>query len=615
MIPPSEAAGPALSHYPELSSSSNSESSMCTAFELGRTHSKGASQVSAPPTVTHLTVKVEEPQPTRSSVPKDMGYVAIGAQVQKQQQQQEKVLPMPVAGAGFAHPTPTHTNPPSSWPPEAMAQPAPSAPHVGTRPAPLTIDAGSLAARLAMDAGSPKHESSTAVAIPCVPAPSMERSMEPTPVEGGGRISPDFSSCEKPAVEQQQQLLLQPTKVPASQVAAAADAVSAAQGTNNTRHTKRTPVPSVRLQRMLEGDAPVPPKRQQQPKKKQQGGSSASGVVGGFATLGSKRGADEPHEHALLLQHQNGGGSSSFGGVDARRTKPRLQLGSSKACGGGGGSSTASVAAAGAGFALNQGMFAWPDEQEEVMSGGSQHPDALDVGRGSGGPSFLCEEPFFVGPEGGPTGLMPMGLTSAGDLPVSALNAPSAAAMWAPSGFGTQGEDTGIDLQLPTDLLEVAAELAAAADKEGEGHGIHGSSAIRSTNQRQHLHSMMVSSSTHARLQGLGNRPRPVPHCNTARVVAPQPPQQPQRCLTPEDYDGHIDSENGLPQVPPPRLPAGQPRGAPRPPARVLVPHPTGGCCTACKVNATPVWRTGPHGPKTLCNACGVRYTKVVRRK
>ena len=49
--------------------------------------------------------------------------------------------------------------------------------------------------------------------------------------------------------------------------------------------------------------------------------------------------------------------------------------------------------------------------------------------------------------------------------------------------------------------------------------------------------------------------------------------------------------------------------------ARVLVPHPTGGCCTACKVVATPVWRTGPHGPKTLCNACGVRWTKVVRKK
>ena len=28
----------------------------------------------------------------------------------------------------------------------------------------------------------------------------------------------------------------------------------------------------------------------------------------------------------------------------------------------------------------------------------------------------------------------------------------------------------------------------------------------------------------------------------------------------------------------------------------------------------TPVWRAGPHGPKTLCNACGVRYMKYGKR-
>lgn len=31
-------------------------------------------------------------------------------------------------------------------------------------------------------------------------------------------------------------------------------------------------------------------------------------------------------------------------------------------------------------------------------------------------------------------------------------------------------------------------------------------------------------------------------------------------------------------------------------------------CCTHCKAESTPQWRTGPLGPKTLCNACGVRY-------
>ncbi|KAJ6711524.1 GATA TRANSCRIPTION FACTOR 9 [Salix purpurea] len=30
--------------------------------------------------------------------------------------------------------------------------------------------------------------------------------------------------------------------------------------------------------------------------------------------------------------------------------------------------------------------------------------------------------------------------------------------------------------------------------------------------------------------------------------------------------------------------------------------------CLHCGAEKTPQWRTGPKGPKTLCNACGVRY-------
>jgi hypothetical protein len=30
--------------------------------------------------------------------------------------------------------------------------------------------------------------------------------------------------------------------------------------------------------------------------------------------------------------------------------------------------------------------------------------------------------------------------------------------------------------------------------------------------------------------------------------------------------------------------------------------------CLHCMTDKTPQWRTGPKGPKTLCNACGVRY-------
>ena len=33
--------------------------------------------------------------------------------------------------------------------------------------------------------------------------------------------------------------------------------------------------------------------------------------------------------------------------------------------------------------------------------------------------------------------------------------------------------------------------------------------------------------------------------------------------------------------------------------------------CHACGTTSTPLWRGGPNGPKTLCNACGVRWMEV----
>ena len=37
----------------------------------------------------------------------------------------------------------------------------------------------------------------------------------------------------------------------------------------------------------------------------------------------------------------------------------------------------------------------------------------------------------------------------------------------------------------------------------------------------------------------------------------------------------------------------------------------TGRACVECGATQTPQWREGPAGPKTLCNACGVRYNRL----
>lgn len=40
----------------------------------------------------------------------------------------------------------------------------------------------------------------------------------------------------------------------------------------------------------------------------------------------------------------------------------------------------------------------------------------------------------------------------------------------------------------------------------------------------------------------------------------------------------------------------------------------TGRVCQECGATSTPQWREGPAGPKTLCNACGVRYCRAQQR-
>ncbi|XP_058727109.1 putative GATA transcription factor 22 [Vicia villosa] len=40
---------------------------------------------------------------------------------------------------------------------------------------------------------------------------------------------------------------------------------------------------------------------------------------------------------------------------------------------------------------------------------------------------------------------------------------------------------------------------------------------------------------------------------------------------------------------------------------------PTARVCTECQTTSTPLWRSGPVGPKALCNACGIRQRKARR--
>ncbi|THU79871.1 hypothetical protein K435DRAFT_638677, partial [Dendrothele bispora CBS 962.96] len=37
--------------------------------------------------------------------------------------------------------------------------------------------------------------------------------------------------------------------------------------------------------------------------------------------------------------------------------------------------------------------------------------------------------------------------------------------------------------------------------------------------------------------------------------------------------------------------------------------------CLVCKATSTPEWRRGPMGPRTLCNACGLVYAKLMKKR
>ncbi|KAF5340873.1 hypothetical protein D9758_012151 [Tetrapyrgos nigripes] len=56
---------------------------------------------------------------------------------------------------------------------------------------------------------------------------------------------------------------------------------------------------------------------------------------------------------------------------------------------------------------------------------------------------------------------------------------------------------------------------------------------------------------------------------------------------------------------------AGQPKTKYRKRSRATPP----GKCHSCNIKETPEWRRGPDGARTLCNACGLHYAKLMRKQ
>ncbi|PWN95641.1 hypothetical protein FA09DRAFT_301121, partial [Tilletiopsis washingtonensis] len=42
---------------------------------------------------------------------------------------------------------------------------------------------------------------------------------------------------------------------------------------------------------------------------------------------------------------------------------------------------------------------------------------------------------------------------------------------------------------------------------------------------------------------------------------------------------------------------------------------PAPGQCACCSIAETPEWRRGPDGARTVCNACGLHFAKLAKKR
>jgi len=95
----------------------------------------------------------------------------------------------------------------------------------------------------------------------------------------------------------------------------------------------------------------------------------------------------------------------------------------------------------------------------------------------------------------------------------------------------------------------------------------------------------------HTLLESTRKRPRNIVKSDAQDIATP--------AFSEEEFTtGHLQSN----------LPTSKPR-------KRAIPSPNAVYCHSCHTRDTPEWRRGPDGCKSLCNACGLHYAKIIKKE
>jgi hypothetical protein len=162
------------------------------------------------------------------------------------------------------------------------------------------------------------------------------------------------------------------------------------------------------------------------------------------------------------------------------------------------------------------------------------------------------------------------------------------------------------------DIARMVPESQPSMENErGDRPVEHKEQSMVTYSHQQHMPMQPQQHAMHTPLQT--SQPPSGQHGMPPQLLAQMPPhaQHPHQPIYSLSEHKLHNKRRGVSLEPPPPGRGSAPRYADPPRKRAAPP----GRCHSCNRVDTPEWRRGPDGARTLCNACGLHYAKLERKK